>query len=288
MGGRLDPTMPSLLAAPDAPSLTLEQGAACYNPGSLTNGSDPTFVKAAGLSGVHGMAGERYKIGDLLLDLPTRRVWRGRDPIPLPPLSFELLATLAQKSPAVLSSDELMQTVWGDVVVSEETVTQRVKLLRDALRQAGSDESYVRTVRSRGYALAIPAEETLMAAPYESSGQAPVLTFLGELKRRKVFRVVAAYPVVVYVALEGASNVFPALSIPDLVYRWFVIGALAGFPIAAVAGWLFDVSPKHIHIRIPIRIVWAARVSCFRSGNGSCGLGCIQSDQPAWCPFFRY
>ena len=92
-------------------------------------------------------------IGDLRLDLASRRVFREAEEIELGRLSFDLFAALARAAPAALSSDDIVAQVWGSKVVSDETLKQRVSLLRRALGQDGSRE-YIQTVRGYGYRLA--------------------------------------------------------------------------------------------------------------------------------------
>ena len=101
----------------------------------------------------------RYRIDDLVLEPGTRRVLRNDVPIDLPRLSFELLLALTRAAPNVVPVDELLETVWGDVVVSDETLTQRVKMLRDALDATGDKMRYVETVRGVGYRLSPATEE---------------------------------------------------------------------------------------------------------------------------------
>lgn len=71
-------------------------------------------------------------------------------------------------------------------------------------------------------------------------------SFLGELRRRKVVRVGIAYGAAAFVVLQIADLVFPALSVPDWCYRFLVIGCLAGFPIALVLAWLYDITPEGV------------------------------------------
>lgn len=98
----------------------------------------------------------RYRVGDLIVDAGTCRLLDGDKEIPVPKLSFDLLLALLRHAPNVVTTSELMDEVWGDVVVAEETVTQRVKLLRDLL---GSDRrEIVRTVRGRGFRIDAPVE----------------------------------------------------------------------------------------------------------------------------------
>lgn len=97
-----------------------------------------------------------YRFGDLVVDTGTCRLSAGDKEIPIPKLSFDLLIALLDRAPNVVTVSELMDEVWGDVVVAEETVTQRVKLLRDLLGHDRRD--YIRTVRGRGFRLAAPVE----------------------------------------------------------------------------------------------------------------------------------
>ena len=64
-----------------------------------------------------------------------------------------------------------------------------------------------------------------------------------ELKRRRVVRVVIAYAAVVYVVLEVAQLTFEPLGLPDWTYQFLIFIVLAGFPVAGVLAWAFDVTP---------------------------------------------
>jgi adenylate cyclase len=64
--------------------------------------------------------------------------------------------------------------------------------------------------------------------------------FFVELKRRKVFKVGAAYLVVAWLAVQAASIGFPAFDAPPWALRIFILVALLGFPIAVVMAWVFD------------------------------------------------
>ena len=96
---------------------------------------------------------QRFQIGDLELNAGTVSLRREGEEIALPKLSFELLLCLARHAPNVVSTDVLMDEVWGKVVVGEETVKQRVTLLRKALGDSTSDPRYIAVVRGRGYRL---------------------------------------------------------------------------------------------------------------------------------------
>jgi TolB-like protein/DNA-binding winged helix-turn-helix (wHTH) protein/Tfp pilus assembly protein PilF len=98
------------------------------------------------------------RILDIEIDSTSGTVWRDGEIIDLPDLSFRLLMTLASRAPALVSKDELIAEVWGDVIVSDETLMQRVRLLRQALGDDSQNPRYIAAVRGRGYRLSAPVE----------------------------------------------------------------------------------------------------------------------------------
>jgi TolB-like protein/DNA-binding winged helix-turn-helix (wHTH) protein len=104
----------------------------------------------------------RYRLDDLLIDVARRQVLRGTTEITLPGLSFDLLLVLVRAAPNLLTYDELMQRVWPGLVVSSETITQRVKLVRDALGDDARAPRYIKGIHGRGY-LVIGRVEVLQA-----------------------------------------------------------------------------------------------------------------------------
>jgi TolB-like protein/DNA-binding winged helix-turn-helix (wHTH) protein len=104
------------------------------------------------------------EIGDLIVDVRQRRVTRNGMDLKLPALSFDLLAVLSKVAPEVMSVSRLMETVWPHAVVTPETVSQRVKLLRQALGDDASSARYVASVRGRGYCVVADVVEVSPAA----------------------------------------------------------------------------------------------------------------------------
>ena len=97
-----------------------------------------------------------YQLNDLIVDTGRISVTRNGLELPLPKLSFDLLVALIKAAPGVASQDELMDRVWPGLVVGPETVSQRIKLLRDSLGDDPKMPRYVAGVRGRGYRL-LPA-----------------------------------------------------------------------------------------------------------------------------------
>ena len=74
------------------------------------------------------------------------------------------------------------------------------------------------------------------------------MSLFDELKRRKVFKVGAAYLVVAWLVVQAASIGFPAFDAPPWVLRIFILIALLGFPIAVVMAWVFDLTPEGVKL----------------------------------------
>jgi two-component system phosphate regulon response regulator PhoB len=104
-----------------------------------------------------GLAEDRVRIGDLVIDRVAHRVKRGGKEIHLGPTEFRLLDYLMQHPGRVFSREQLLDAVWGsDVYVEARTVDVHVGRLRKALnREASADP--IRTVRSAGYSLDVEA-----------------------------------------------------------------------------------------------------------------------------------
>ncbi|HSG06759.1 MAG TPA: hypothetical protein VLA36_00275 [Longimicrobiales bacterium] len=86
-------------------------------------------------------------------------------------------------------------------------------------------------------------------APSASPGPRPDL--FSELKRRKVYRVGAAYLAVVFGALQGADLVFQALGLGGRVFNGLVVASLLGFPLALALAWMFDLTATGIRRTAP-------------------------------------
>src|ERR1700730_5859617 len=128
------------------------------------------------------------QVDALTIDLAQQRVTRAGNDIPLPHLSFELLVTLARAAPDVVSFDQLTERVWPGLVITPETISQRVKLVRDALGDDPHAPRYIAGVRGRGYRmvatvrpLADRRRSSPAGAPIEEAGAAARPRVLGWL-----------------------------------------------------------------------------------------------------------
>lgn len=102
--------------------------------------------------------------GKLRLDRESRRVFIGDTEID-PPLSlpqYRLLEKLYISDGTVCTRDEVVETVWPDVVgegVSEQAIDALVRRLRDRIAEYDPDYQYIITVRGHGFRLDNPSED---------------------------------------------------------------------------------------------------------------------------------
>lgn len=115
--------------------------------------------------------------------------------IELRPKAFEVLRYLTENSGRLISKNELFEVVWPRVTVSDDSLVQCIRELREKLRD--TDHRLIKTVPRRGY---------LLDAAVTSDPQAPVVAAMtpqvdpaGE--RRRVLRLRLPYVVAIIAAL---------------------------------------------------------------------------------------
>ncbi len=83
--------------------------------------------------------------------------------------------------------------------------------------------------------------------------------FFAELKRRNVYKVAVAYAIVGWLLVQIATQVFPFLEIPNWVVRLVIVLVAAGFPIALVIAWAFELTPEGIKRTEDVDLAASAR-----------------------------
>src|SRR5947207_3720942 len=71
-------------------------------------------------------------------------------------------------------------------------------------------------------------------------------SFFGELRRRNVYRVGAAYAIVAWLIIQIATQVFPVLEIPNWCVRLVIVLLALGFPVALILAWAYELTPEGI------------------------------------------
>ena len=74
------------------------------------------------------------------------------------------------------------------------------------------------------------------------------MALMAELKRRKVFKVGAAYLVVAWLAVQAASIGFPAFDLSPRMLRLCILFAALGLPLALALAWVIDITPEGLRL----------------------------------------
>jgi formylglycine-generating enzyme required for sulfatase activity len=85
------------------------------------------------------------------LDLTRGCLRCGEEEVALRPKAFEMLRYLAENAGRLVSKQEIYEAVWPDVTVSDDSIAQCVRELRDRL--GDNDHNLIKTVSRRGYLL---------------------------------------------------------------------------------------------------------------------------------------
>jgi TolB-like protein/DNA-binding winged helix-turn-helix (wHTH) protein/Flp pilus assembly protein TadD len=89
------------------------------------------------------------RFGRFVLDLVRGSLHEGTREIPLRPKTFALLRYLAENPDRLLSKEELLEAIWPNLIVTDDTLVQSIGELRRAL--GGEGGNLIVTVPRRGY-----------------------------------------------------------------------------------------------------------------------------------------
>jgi eukaryotic-like serine/threonine-protein kinase len=101
-----------------------------------------------------------------------------------------------------------------------------------------------RRPRAQEIAGALTVPRAPLASHAEDLG--PIAQLLEELRRRRVYKVLVGYGAFALAVFGVTEGVGQAFEIPPLASRIIVVGTLAGFPLALVLSWIFDIRAGRI------------------------------------------
>jgi adenylate cyclase len=99
------------------------------------------------------MSDRHYSFGRWTLDCGRGTLKAETGDIALRPKSFEVLRILIENAGRLVSRDDVLDAVWPGVTVTEESLTQCVSEIRNAL--GDSEQRIIKTVPKRGYIFAV-------------------------------------------------------------------------------------------------------------------------------------
>ncbi|GAA0343179.1 response regulator transcription factor [Bacillus carboniphilus] len=105
------------------------------------------LVNRSGNSG-----GDELRVGDLVIDRSSRRVFVEGAETVFTSKEFDLLVFLASNPNRVFSKDDLFERIWGiDSMGDISTVTVHIRKIREKIEKNPSDPEYIETVWGVGY-----------------------------------------------------------------------------------------------------------------------------------------
>ncbi len=169
--------------------------------------------------------GQRVSIGRWHVDSSADEIEADGQVVKLEPQQMRLLLVLARRAGQVVLTQELLDEVWRDLVVTPNSVYQAVAQLRRQLGDMAAEPAYIQTVHRKGYRLLAPVRV------HEAGPPAPLTA-------------AALPPDAPPSSSPPASAASPAAPAPGLPAtrpgrprRWWLAGMGMGVAAAAAAGF---------------------------------------------------
>lgn len=91
---------------------------------------------------------------DILMNLSTYKIFRGKREIHLGPTEFEIMKLFLSEPRTVFSREVIIEHIWGkNHQIDIRTIDVHVNRIRSLLKDVGDKEHIIKTVRSFGYCL---------------------------------------------------------------------------------------------------------------------------------------
>src|SRR2546422_6473351 len=91
------------------------------------------------------------RFGQFILDLERHALYRGQEHVHLTGKPFETLLFLVQNRGQTVKKETLLDAVWKDLFVTENTLEHAVSEIRRALGDDKEDPDFIQTVPRQGY-----------------------------------------------------------------------------------------------------------------------------------------
>ena len=118
--------------------------------------------------GEHNRVVREFRFGECRVVLPSREIWRGDDLAAVEPKVYDLLVHLLRHRDRSISKDELQDTIWPRMIVTEGALTRCVMKARRAIGDDSGEA--IKTVRGHGYHFTAAVDEI---SEIETTGAAP-------------------------------------------------------------------------------------------------------------------
>lgn len=119
-----------------------------------------------------------YRFGEFTFKAHEHSLRKGEQEIHLRPKAFETLLFLLEHHGRLITKDELLEAVWRDVIVTENTLSKSIEELRQALRDNPRLPKFIRTIPRVGFKFIADVEKVQPTPFAETISSLAVLPFV--------------------------------------------------------------------------------------------------------------
>lgn len=134
----------------------------------------------------------QFRFDQFSVDLDRHELQKGDALVPMERKNFDLLVLLLRNRDRVVSKEEIFESIWPGVFVTDASLSTAIAQIRKAIDDSGNDQKYIRTLRGKGFRFVaevsthsvahIKLEPTAAQGPAETSGAPPTIAVLPFLR----------------------------------------------------------------------------------------------------------
>jgi len=114
-----------------------------------------------------------FRFGEFELDLDRYELRRGREVVKAEPRVLEVLNYLIERRERVVPKEEMLDTLWADVHVSDSALTTAIRDARRALSDSPTEPRWIRTIYGRGFRFVGHVDSNASTAPAAAPAAPP-------------------------------------------------------------------------------------------------------------------
>lgn len=210
--------------------------------------------------------GRAVRFGPFMLDLSNRLLSRDGADIPLPPRATGVLWLLVTRAGHVVSKQELLEAVWKDTYVNDDSLAEAISLVRHTLGDDAQQPAFIQTVPRRGYRFVSPVERAEQVLPTSRLDAFPATEAAAGGSEEAIWTPWLA-PLICLIAGVAIGVAAVALQLVPKVASTPIVRLELGLPL----GWTMDVTSRAVAIS---RAATASRSWCTVRTTMSAGLAC--------------
>jgi DNA-binding winged helix-turn-helix (wHTH) protein len=200
-----------------------------------------------------------FRLGDWLIEPRQLRATRGGVATIVPERHMQVLLCLVESQGVFVHRRTLRSRAYANEPHGDRELRGAISAWHAVFGDSAQHPRYIAANGRDGYSLVarfesarpMPIPERLMAAGIRNASRPGSLQtlvghasrLLGELRRRRVFRVTASYLIGMWILLQVAEVTFAPLHFPSWWITVMTILAVIGVPIIIVLAWTYEITP---------------------------------------------